>query len=77
MNNVWVIEWVCYPYTDGSEERHIEKVCKSKMSAIEWCNNDEEFYDNFLIVGDDQEKFFERHRCNCVSHYEISCWDVD
>lgn len=77
MNNVWIIEWVCYPNFDGYEERHIEKVCKSKGNAIEWCNSDEDFEDNFLIIGEDQSKFFDRHREDGVGHYEISCWDID
>ena len=77
MNNVWIIEWVCYPYTDGTEERTIEKVFKSKGDAIEYINSDEDFEDNFLIIGEDQDKFFDRHREKGIGHYEISCWNVD
>ena len=76
MNEVWVVEWVCYPYISDTEERGIEKVCKSKEIAIEWCNSDEDFENNFLVVGEDPEKVFDRYRDSCLGHYEISCWDI-
>ena len=77
MNNVWIIEWVCYPYIDGIEERYIEKVYNSKDAAIKWCNDDEDFKDDFLVVGEEQDKFFQRYRDKGISHYEISCWDIE
>ena len=76
MNSVWTVEWVCYPSFDGYEERYIEKVCNSKGKAIEWCNNDEDFEDNFLIIGEDRVEIFNRHREERIGHYEISCWEV-